>query len=80
MREDLGQCVEAIYARSPIDDYFEAMQRVQARLQKWKGFSVQDLYDMLIDKAQAKMRQVSKKIISDMKAVGLLRMTSIDRV
>ena len=35
---------------------------------------------MLIDKAQAKMRQVSKKIISDMKAVGLLRMTSIDRV
>lgn len=80
MREDLGQCVEAIYAGSPIDDYFEAMLRVQARLQKWKGFSVQDLYDMLIDKAQAKMRQVSKKIISDMKAVGLLRMTSIDRV
>ncbi len=35
---------------------------------------------MLIDKAQLKMRSIRKKIISDMKTVGLLRMSSIDRV
>ena len=41
---------------------------------------MQALYDLLIDKAQQKMRQLRKKIISDMKAVGLVRTTSVDRV
>ena len=31
--------------------YFEAMLRVQTRLIKWRGFTVQALYDMLMDKA-----------------------------
>ena len=80
LREDLGQCLDAIYAGQPLEEYFEAMLRVQVRLQKWKGFSVQDLYDLLMDKAQQKMRALRKKIISDMKALGLVRMASIERV
>ena len=51
VREDLNSCVDAIYSGSSLDDYFETLLRVQSRLQKWKGFSVQDLYYMLIDKA-----------------------------
>ena len=36
---------------------------------------------MMIDHAQGKMRAIRKKIISDMKAIGVVRMTTpIDRV
>lgn len=60
--------------------YFEAMLRVQTRLIKWRGFTVQALYDMLMDKAQEKMRAIRKKIVSDMKAIGLVRKSSLERV
>ena len=64
--EDVGACMDAIYSGQPLESYFEAMVRIQSRLLKWRGFSVQALYDILIDKAQQKMRQLRKKIISDM--------------
>jgi hypothetical protein len=72
--------MDMIYAGRPLENYFEAMLRIQQRLLKWKGFSVQALYDLLIDKAQQKMRQLRKKIISDMKAIGLVRTATVDRV
>jgi len=43
--------MDMIYAGRPLENYFEAMLRIQHRLLKWKGFSVQALYDLLIDKA-----------------------------
>ena len=43
--------------------------------------SVQALYDLFIDKARSKMREIRKKIISDMKAIGLVRVSpTIERV
>jgi len=35
---------------------------------------------MLMDKAQEKMRAIRKRLISDMKAVGMVRMASTGRV
>ncbi len=55
--------------------------RVQTRLLKWHdGFTVQHLYDMMLERAQEKMRAIRKKLITDMKAIGLVRMTTTDRV
>ena len=81
LREDLGQCLDAIYGGQPLEAYFETLLRVQARLIKWKkGFSLQDLYDMLIDKAHQKMTAIKEKLVSDMQAAELLRVASIERV
>ena len=82
LREDVGICLDAIYNGQPLDHYFEAMLRIQARLQANKSMtSVQALYDLFIDKARSKMRQIRKKIISDMKTVGLVRVSpTIERV
>ena len=41
---------------------------------------MQALYDFLMDRAMLKMRSIRKKIISDMKAIGLVRMASVERV
>ena len=43
-------CMDAIYEGQPLQFYFEALLRVQTRLLKWQdGFSVQCLYDMMLE-------------------------------
>lgn len=84
LKEDLEICLDAIYDGQPLEHYFEAMMRVQARLSSGKDspmLSVQALYDHFIEKAKSKMRQIRNKIISDMKVIGLVRVSpTIERV
>ena len=71
--------MNAIYEGRGLEHYFEAMLRVQARLLKWRSFSVQALYDMIMELAAERVRSVDDKIIEDMKATGLIQMAGIKR-
>jgi hypothetical protein len=59
LKADINHCLACVYNRKDIVDYFEEMMRIQARLLKWKTFSVQALYDMILDGAQIKMREIA---------------------
>ena len=56
------------------------MLRIQSRLIKWKTFSVQALYDMILDGALSKMREISNSIVTEMKATGVIRTIGAERV
>ena len=69
-----------MYNRKEIVDYFEEMLRIQARLQKWRTFSVQALYDMILDGALVKMREIANSVVAEMKAMGVIRTIGTERV
>ena len=41
---------------------------------------MQTLYDMILDCAQSKMREIANSIIQEMKAMGVIRTIGADRV
>ena len=53
---------------------------VQSRRAKWKTFSVQALYDMILDGALVKMREIANSVVSEMKAMGVIRTIGTERV
>ena len=80
LKSDITQCLTCVYNRKEIDDYFEPMIRVQQRLLKWRTFSVQTLYDTILDCAQLKMREIANQVVSEMKTMGVIRTIGADRV
>ena len=80
LKSDITQCLTCVYNRKEIDDYFEPMIRVQQRLLKWRTFSVQTLYDTILDCAQLKMREIANQVVSEMKTMSVIRTIGADRV
>ena len=80
LKSDINHCLTCVYNRKEIVDYFEEMLRIQARLAKWRTFSVQALYDMIIDGALGKMREIANSVVSEMKAMGVIRTIGTERV
>ena len=80
LKSDINHCLTCVYNRKEIVDYFEEMLRIQARLAKWKTFSVQALYDMILDGALVKMREIANSVVSEMKAMGVIRTIGTERV
>ena len=80
LKSDINQCLTCVYNRKELEDYFEPMLRIQARLLKWRSFSVQALYDMILDGALIKMREIANSVISEMKSMGVIRTIGAERV
>ena len=80
LKSDINHCLTCVYNRKEIVDYFEEMLRIQARLAKWRTFSVQALYDMILDGALVKMREIANSVVSEMKAMGVIRTIGTERV
>ena len=72
--------MDCIYNRKDIEEYLEVMIRIQTRLKNWKSFTVQQLYNMILDVSQEKVKQIRRGIIDEMKQCGLIRTMQVDRV
>ena len=59
--------MNCIYDRKDIEEYFEVMIRIQTRLKQWNSFTVQALYNMIIEVVQEKVKSIRRGIIEDMK-------------
>ena len=80
LKSDINHCLTCVYNRKEIVDYFEEMLRIQARLLKWRTFSVQALYDMILDGALVKMKEIASSVVAEMKAMGVIRTIGTERV
>ena len=72
--------MDCIYERKDLEDYFEVMLRIQSRLTSWKSFSVQSLYNMILQIAMERMKSLRRGVIDEMKNCGLIRTMSVQRV
>lgn len=79
LKADINQCLFCLYNKKDLNEYFEALLRIQQRLVKWPSFSVQSLYDLIMETVAEYMHAIRKNIVDEMKKVGLVRRFFADR-
>ena len=67
MKSDISHCMNCIYNKKDTEDYFEIMIRIQTRLRQWKSFSVQSLYNIILEVVHEKVKSIRRTLIDEMK-------------
>ena len=79
IKANINQCLFCLYNKKEFEEYFDQLLQVQQKLMKWPTFSVQSLYDLIMETVSEYMHAIQKNIVDEMKKVGLVRRLCADR-